>query len=177
VGLAGLPGACLAGHIAVSWTQGGSLADLSVTTPKLADGAVVELKLADGAVTTDKLAGGAVTTEKLANGAATTDKLADGAVTTAKLAAGATAGVGGYQVIHFTFNQPNGGAGSPVVSCPTGKRPISGGALKGTNAVLHGDHPVVPPDFTFNGWVFYFGATSNGLAATSQLYVVCATAP
>jgi len=85
--------------------------------------------------------------------------------------------VSGYQVVHVVFNQPNGGAGSPVVNCPAGKRPMGGGASKASNAVLHGDHPVVPPDFpTFNGWVFIFGPTTDAAAATNNLYVVCVNA-
>lgn len=49
VGLTGLPGACLGPtHVAVSWAQGGTLGDGSVTTAKLADGAVTTAKIAPG---------------------------------------------------------------------------------------------------------------------------------
>jgi len=167
--LAGLPSACLAvSHVAVSWTEGGAPPDGSVTTAKLAN----------GAVTAPKLAAGAVNTGHILDGTIVTADLADGAVTTTKLAAGTTAAVGGYQVIHFAFTQPNGGAGSPVFSCPVGKRPLGGGVSRAPNAVLYGDYPVVPPDFpSFNGWAYIFGPTTNGLAATSDCYVVCANAP
>jgi hypothetical protein len=48
IGLAGLPSACLGNHVAVSWTEGGALADGAVTTDKIADGAVTAEKLAAG---------------------------------------------------------------------------------------------------------------------------------
>src|SRR5204863_2444466 len=47
--LTGLPPGCLAAaHVEVSWTEGGTSADGSITTAKLADGAVTTVKLADG---------------------------------------------------------------------------------------------------------------------------------
>jgi hypothetical protein len=125
---------------------------------------------------TDGIPDGAVTIDKLADNSVGSPQLVNGSVTTGKLAATAEARVRDYQVVHSTFNQ-SGGAGSPVVACPSGTRPIGGGALKASNAVLHGDHPVVPPEYAFNGWAFYFGPTSNGAAATNQLFVVCVAAP
>jgi len=56
VGLTGLPGACLGPtHVAISWAQGGTLADGAVTTPKLADGAVTAAKIAPAAVGSTQL--------------------------------------------------------------------------------------------------------------------------
>lgn len=156
INLPGLPSACLSSsHTPIAWTEG----------------------MADGAVTTPRLADDAVTIDKLANNSVGSAQLVNGSVTTSKLAPTAVAGVAGYQVIHFTFTQTSGGAGSPVLSCPAGTRPIGGGARKASNAVLHGDHPLVPPESSFNGWVFFFGPTTNGAAATNELYAVCASAP
>lgn len=128
-------------------------------------------------VWTDGLDDGAVTAAKMANNSVGSAQVINGSIAQADLAAGIVAGAAGYQVVRVSYNQAAGTAASPVVSCPSGKRPIGGGALKASIAVLHGDHPVVPPDFTFNGWVFYLGPTTTGAAATSELYVICVTAP
>lgn len=108
--LSGLPNECLStNHQEISWTEGTTVADGSITTAKLADGAVTTAKIADGAVTaakldtgavdipdgsitTEKLADAAVTTPKLANSAVTTAAIADQAVSTSKLTSGAVTG-------------------------------------------------------------------------------------
>src|SRR5262249_15894841 len=64
-----------------------SVADGTVSTPKILDGAVTTSKLLDGSVTTPKLLDGAVATAKLADGSVSTSKLAVGSVTYSKLAA------------------------------------------------------------------------------------------
>jgi hypothetical protein len=81
----GLPDACLSEtHMPVSWTDGGGLADSSVTGLQLATDAVATAHLQDGSVTSAKL-GDDVGSTILGDGAVTMAKIADGAVSQAKL--------------------------------------------------------------------------------------------
>jgi hypothetical protein len=73
--------ACLAAaHVKFSWSEGGSVADGSITTVKLADGAVTSAKIADGTIVGADIAANAVGSSQIANGAVTAAKLAAGAV-------------------------------------------------------------------------------------------------
>ncbi len=93
---AGLPATCLSpNHREITWREGQSLTDSSVTQPKLAGRAVGRAQLADTAVGTAQLGNASVTQAKLApgislpigDGTVTTAKLADSAVTQLKLGA------------------------------------------------------------------------------------------
>jgi hypothetical protein len=70
-------------------TAGASIADGSVTEPKIASSAVTAGKIATNAVTEDKINALAVTAAKVAAAAIETAKIADGAVATGKIADGA----------------------------------------------------------------------------------------
>jgi hypothetical protein len=96
----GGPTACLdASHVEFSWTEGGAVADGSITTAKLADAAVTGPKIAtdavtssailDGDVTSADIADGTITATDMATGAVGSDQIADGAVGTADLAGSA----------------------------------------------------------------------------------------
>jgi len=95
--LAGLPSGCLStSHVQIDWTEGGIVADGSITTQKLANGSVTTVKLDNAAVTAAKLAANSVgSTQVLDNSLTGADlvagtiaeaQLANRAVTTAKLA-------------------------------------------------------------------------------------------
>jgi hypothetical protein len=103
----------------VAWQTPGtaSLADNSVTSPKLVNGAVINSKigdneigaskiqngaigstqLADSSVTSAKIESGAVTSEKLATGSVGATQLADSSVTNAKVAT--TAAIDGSKIV------------------------------------------------------------------------------
>jgi hypothetical protein len=82
----GLPDACLSGsHVEVSWTEGGEIADGSVTTAKLADGSVTTAKIAANAVTSAAVAANTLTAADLAASSVGSSEIASGAVTSAKL--------------------------------------------------------------------------------------------
>jgi hypothetical protein len=84
IGMSGGPNACLdASHVEFQWTEGGTIADGSITTALLADGAVTQAKL-DAGVTLP-LATSSVGTAQLADDAVTASKIADGAIATAEL--------------------------------------------------------------------------------------------
>jgi hypothetical protein len=70
-----------------------TIADGSVTTPKLADDSVTNLKIADNSISSPKLQDGSVTTEKLTNKAVTDGKLADMETNAVKCRAVAGTGV------------------------------------------------------------------------------------
>jgi Repeat of unknown function (DUF5907) len=76
-------------RVPISITPGNfTLADGSVTTPKLAERAVTTAKLADGAVGTNQLTDGSVSNAKLGSGAVTTDKISPGTVSEDRLSSG-----------------------------------------------------------------------------------------
>jgi len=106
--VAGLPSDCLStSHVGVSWSEGGIIADGSVTSAKLATAAVTSLKIATGAVTGEHIQQmgaslnevlswngvawepRAVTGGEVSDGSITTAKLANNAVTSLKITAGA----------------------------------------------------------------------------------------
>jgi hypothetical protein len=93
------PTACLdPSHVQFSWTEGGAPADGSITTAKLADDAVTSAKIADGVVSEADLAANSVGAAEM-----------------------------GLEVV--TLDAPNIQAlfSNLTVSCPAGKRAISGG--------------------------------------------------
>lgn len=93
IGLAGLPTECLdPSHVEFSWTEGGSVADGGITTPKLADGAVTTTKLADAVVTASKLAAGVVDSLTIANGSILGEDLKSGTIGSAQITNGSISG-------------------------------------------------------------------------------------
>lgn len=99
IGVEGAPTACLdASHVQFSWTEGGTIADASIT----------EAKLADGAVTSTKIAGGAVTSSHIATNGVGSSEL-------------------GLQVNSVVMSNASDQFDSAFANCPTGKVAIGGG--------------------------------------------------
>ena len=136
IGLEGLPEACLdPSHVEFSWSEGGSVADGSVTTAKLADGAVASAKLAEAAVTETALAEGAVTQSAIAadavdslsirNGSILGEDLRSGTVGSAQIGdrsiAGTDVGFGALLAENFA----EGAVGAIVQAAPANTGPLS----------------------------------------------------
>lgn len=104
IGLAGLPTECLdPSHVEFSWTEGGTVADGGITTPKLADGAVTAAKLAadavdslsivDGSILGEDLRSGTIGSLQIANSSITGADVEDASLTAADLADGAAGSI------------------------------------------------------------------------------------
>ena len=100
------------------------------------------------------------------------------------------AGVSGYEVVNQTFKdvfiENSGGMRGlsevKTVSCPTGKRAISGGTNLGTNPTQNGQQRSVSvsmsaPNGTGTGWsvqLFNNETTGGGTSIDLQVYAICA---
>lgn len=163
---AGLPDNCISGaHVEFSWTEGGTIADGSVTTLKLADGAVTTVKLGDLAVTAAKLADGAVTDAKLAPDVRI--KNYETYDSWNSVAAGAQFSVGSVDCETVRANAPN-------------RRALGGGYYiydaAGTNPVYSGVE-ILWNRPSFDGKSWGVGGTNNlGVAVSVRVVVICANA-
>ncbi|UCG88298.1 MAG: hypothetical protein JSW71_07070 [Gemmatimonadota bacterium] len=123
--LPGLPTECLSGtHVQITWTEGGDVADGSITTLKLADGAVTTVKVADQAVTSAKIGSDV----PLPPGTCSTDQIItwDGS---AWVCADAS-GISGLETVTTLFIRDTPGGVTTetfVTSCPAGKDVFGGG--------------------------------------------------
>lgn len=96
IGLEGLPTECLdPSHVEFSWTEGGAVADGSVTTAKLADGAVASGKLAADAVDSLSIGNGSILGEDLKAGTIRSREIGNRSI------AGADVGYGELTADHF----------------------------------------------------------------------------
>ena len=155
-----------AGIAAASKVFTGETRDGLIHTQDIAPGAVTSTRLAPQAVTTSRLRDGAVTNKKLRNGAVTGAKVKDGSLTAADFSGsvvGATGpagptgpqgpagpqgdpGMSGFEVVDQTYtnvyvphNDPGRGLSQVVsLTCPSGKKAVSGGFDLGTGSGQYG---------------------------------------
>lgn len=91
-------------------------------------------------------------------------------------AGAAGAAIAGYEIVKGDLVIPVGQSqGTQVVSCPPGKKVLSGGSH---SAFIEYDGPVGPDTPYFNGGVYgwRFGATYQGGGATIYVYAICSIA-
>ena len=194
--------ACIALGIALGGTGYAtvlSVPDGSVTTVKIKNGAVTTPKLKNAAVTADKLASAAVAEGKLKNDAVTGAKIKAAAVTasevkdgsllkedfaTGQLPAGPPGprgpagppGISGLQRFDAATSSSSANSKSVVVTCPSGKRVVGGGARVTGNGSPKVSITENFPDSDGDKW----NGKANEVVATSaawqlQVYALCAT--
>jgi hypothetical protein len=201
INVAGAPAACLdASHVAFSWTEGGTLADGSVTSAKIADGTIAAADLGAGAVTTAAILDGTIgvadiatdgvgaaeivadavgTSEIIANGVGTAE-IADGAVTLAKLNAGVPLGFSSVVMrLSSAIGTPLPAGQSTFISvdCLPGEVAVGGAGVNQNRIGVHLKqfYPTPLSDgATPTGWNLSYENTT-GVAATGYLYVLCAS--
>jgi hypothetical protein len=146
IGVAGAPSDCLdASHVEFSWTEGGTVADGSITTAKLADDAVTSAKIAANSLTADDLASNSV------GGSET-----------------------GIEIVFVESTQATQ-FDLLVATCPTGKRVVSGGHWLTVNQggitsqfTTITSYPSSPTEWTVVGY-FQTAPTSW----TWRVYAIC----
>jgi hypothetical protein len=176
----------------------------AVTAAKIAANAVTNAKIANSAVSNAKLANNAVTNSKVANNAITSAKVQAQSLLASDFApnqlpagpagpagpqgpAGPTGaqgppGLSGVQIVTQSTDTSDIGVKSLVVSCPTGKKVIGGGAQALGDGVKNGFVVLREsnPSAAGNGWHAVAGAPLNTATTpdtwTLTVQAICATA-
>jgi len=151
----------------------------AVTAAKLNASSVQTSKIAAGAVKTNKISNGAVTTAKLANDAVTGAQVKDGSLVAADLAAGvipsaATPAISEFERVDVT-SMSSSAAKAMSVTCPAGKRVISGGTRVQGGGVSFVTVTESFPDSDTTKWnAIAREAVPTALSWTLQVYALCA---
>ena len=188
----------------------GETRDGLIHTQDIAPGAVTTPKLAPQAVTTSRLRDGAVTNRKLRNGAVTGAKVKDGSLTAADFSGsvvGATGpagptgaqgpagpqgdpGMSGFEVVDQTYtnvyvphNDPGRGLSQVVsLTCPSGKKAVSGGFDLGTGSGQYGEARSITasasePSADGNSWnvQLFNNSTNQNMSIDLKVSAVCVT--
>jgi hypothetical protein len=174
--------ACIALGVTLGGTSYATVLNVpnnSVTTAKISNGAVTTAKLRNAAVTQAKLAANAVTSNRVKNGSLLKADFQPG-----QLPAGlpgpqgpaGPAGISGLQRFDVATSTSSANSKTVVVTCPTGKRVVGGGARVIGNGA--GVVSIIEnfPDSDGNKW----NGKANEVVATAQTwqlqaYALCAT--
>ena len=168
--------ACLALGVALGGTSYATVLNVpnnSVTTAKIRNGAVTTPKLKNGAVATSKLAASAVTSSQVRDGSLVSADFQPG-----QLPAGPQGPPGISGLERFDLLSPSNSTTPKVaiVACPTGKRPVGGGArVIGSGA----DRVSITENFPDSDKVHWNAraaeVVATGLTWQLQVYALCAT--
>jgi hypothetical protein len=110
----------------------------SVGTPQLKNNAVTNPKIANGAVITAKIASNAVTSAKVLNGTLVAADFKGGSLPAGPQGPAGSPGISGMQRFDVLSASSSASPKTAIASCPSGKRPVGGGARvigNGANAV------------------------------------------
>ncbi len=174
--------ACIALGVALGGTSYATVLSVpnnSVTTAKIKNGAVTTPKLKNAAVTNAKLAANAVTSAQVKNGSLLKADFQPG-----QLPAGPTGpqgptgppGISGLQRLDVATPSSNSNSKTVIVTCPTGKKVVGGGA----RVIGNGAGVVsIIENFPDSDGV-HWNAKANEVVATAltwqlQAYALCAT--
>jgi hypothetical protein len=174
--------ACIALGVALGGTSYATVLNVpnnSVTTTKIANGAVTTPKLRNAAVTQAKLAMNAVTSNRVLNGSLLNADFRPGQLPAGPPGAQGPpgpAGISGLQRFDVATSTSSANSKTVVVTCPTGKRVVGGGARVIGNGA--GVVSIIEnfPDSDGNKW----NGKANEVVATGQTwqlqaYALCAT--
>jgi hypothetical protein len=161
------------------------LKNAAVTADKLASAAVLEGKLKNDAVTAAKIKAAAVATSEVKNGSLLKEDFASGQLPTGSpgppgppgpRGPAGPAGVAGLQRFDAATSSSSANSKSVVVTCPSGKRVVGGGARITGNGSPKVTITENFPDADGDKW----NGKANEVVATSaswqlQVYALCAT--
>jgi hypothetical protein len=100
----------------------------SVGTAQLKSSAVTNAKIANGAVITAKLAANAVTSAKVLNGTLVAGDFKGGSLPAGPQGPAGSPGISGLQRFDITSASSSTSPKTAIATCPSGKRPVGGGA-------------------------------------------------
>ncbi len=184
--------ACLALGIALGGTSSATVLNVpdgSVTTPKIKNGAVTTAKLKNDAVTLDKVAANAVTSGQVKNGTLLKEDFKSGQLATGPAGPPGPAGprglpgprgapgVSGLERVDASTSSSSTTSKSVVVTCPSGKRVVGGGAQATGNGANKVSINQNFPDSAGNKWnAQAVEVVSTGQPWQLQAFALCANA-
>ena len=170
--------ACIALAIALGGTSYATVLNVpngSVTTAKLANGAVTTSKLKSAAVTQAKLGANAVTSSHVQNGSLLKVDFAPGQIPAGPQGPAGPPGISGLQRFDVVSASNSASSRDAIATCPSGKRPVGGGARVIGNGAASVSITENFPDSDGVHW----NAKANEVVATAQTwqlqaYALCA---
>lgn len=150
--------------------------DNSVGTAKIKNGAVTTPKLKNDAVTELKIRAGAVTSSEVKNSSLLAADFRPGQLPAGPAGSQGPAGISGFQRFDVLSASSSASSREARVTCPTGKRPVGGGArVIGRGAVAVSITESFPDSDSF-----HWNTKANEVVATPltwqlQAYALCAT--
>jgi len=176
IGVAGAPTECLdPSHVEFSWTEGGTVADGSITTEKLANEAVTSAKITDGTIVAADVSSASIqlrVSDTCAVGSYIRAIASSGTVTceTAPSILGLEHIIRQWSVPANSTNQ------FLTADCPLGKTLLSGGVNFGSSIQLTSFHAVAGSEGSFQQptqWLVR-AANPTGNSILVNVYAICA---
>jgi len=161
--------ACLALGVALGGTS-------YATVLNVPDNSVTTKKIRNDAVTAPKIKAGAVTASEVKNGSLLRVDFRPGQLPAGPPGPAGSPGISGLQRLDVASTLSNSNSKSVIVTCPTGKRPVGGGAR-----VIGNGAAVVSITENFpDSDAVHWNAKANEVVATNQTwqlqaYALCAT--
>ena len=171
--------ACIALGVALGGTSYATVLSVpnnSITTAKIKNGAVTTPKLKNDAVTAPKIKAGAVTSSEVKNSSLLAADFRPGQLPAGPAGPQGPPGISGLQRFDVLSASSSSSSRVVIVTCPSGKRPVGGGA----RVIGNGAGVVsITENFPDSDGV-HWNAKANEVVATPltwqlQAYALCAT--